>query len=133
MSGDRARFFVRAAGGEPLRICLAYTDLPGRALQNNLNLLVEEPSGNKRIGNEHVPMALNPSGEYLSMRTTSMLLSGSGILRRNRVLAPHRPPLASSMPSEETAIAEVVDLDRVRRRDLLGGCGVQKLGSRGYE
>jgi putative transposase len=32
-----------------------------------------------------------------------------------------RPPLATSMASDETAIAEVIDLNRVRRRDLLGG------------
>jgi putative transposase len=32
-----------------------------------------------------------------------------------------RPPLAASMASDEPAIAEVIDLDRVRRRDLLGG------------
>jgi putative transposase len=32
-----------------------------------------------------------------------------------------RPPLAASTASDEPAIAEVIDLDRVRRRDLLGG------------
>jgi putative transposase len=32
-----------------------------------------------------------------------------------------RPPLATLAPSDEPPIAEVIDLDRVRRRDLLGG------------
>jgi transposase InsO family protein len=32
-----------------------------------------------------------------------------------------RPPLAPPMASDEQQVAEVVDLDRVRRRDLLGG------------
>jgi transposase InsO family protein len=32
-----------------------------------------------------------------------------------------RSPLATVMPSEERPIAEVIDLDRVRRHDLLGG------------
>jgi transposase InsO family protein len=32
-----------------------------------------------------------------------------------------RPPLAAPMVSDARPLAEVVDLDRVRRRDLLGG------------
>jgi putative transposase len=32
-----------------------------------------------------------------------------------------RPPLHTSAPGDEQPIAEVIDLDRVRRRDLLGG------------
>ena len=32
-----------------------------------------------------------------------------------------RPPLRTSPPGHERPIAEVIDLDRVRRRDLLGG------------
>ncbi len=32
-----------------------------------------------------------------------------------------RPPVATLMPSDERPIAEVIDLDAVRRRDLLGG------------
>jgi putative transposase len=32
-----------------------------------------------------------------------------------------RPPLATAMASNEQPIADVIDLDRVRRRDLLGG------------
>ena len=39
---------------------------------------------------------------------------------------PHRalgqqPPLSKPPPPDEQAIADVIDLDRVRRRDLLGG------------
>ena len=34
-----------------LRICLAYTDYPARALQNNLNLLVQLPDNSKLTGN----------------------------------------------------------------------------------
>ena len=32
-----------------------------------------------------------------------------------------RPPLSTLVPGDEQPIAEVIDLDRVRRRDLLGG------------
>jgi putative transposase len=32
-----------------------------------------------------------------------------------------RPPLATAMASNEQPIADVIDLDRLRRRDLLGG------------
>jgi putative transposase len=40
--------------------------------------------------------------------------------RPHRALA-QRPPLRTSRPSGKQSSAEVVDLDRVRRRDLLGG------------
>jgi hypothetical protein len=40
--------------------------------------------------------------------------------RPHRSLA-QRPPLATVMPSDERPIAAVIDLDRIRRRDLLGG------------
>ncbi len=54
-TGKRLRFAVTASGG-PLRFCLVYTDAPGRAIQNNLNLLVEMPGVlRKRFGNEEVP------------------------------------------------------------------------------
>jgi hypothetical protein len=46
--------------GLPLRICLAYTDVPGRALQNNLNLLVQTPSNAKLTGNFQLRMGLLP-------------------------------------------------------------------------
>jgi hypothetical protein len=32
-----------------------------------------------------------------------------------------RPPLRTSPPAYEQPIAEVIDLDRIRRRELLGG------------
>lgn len=89
-TGQRRRFQVTVAAGQPLRVCLAYTDPPGRALQNNLNLLLEDPTGKKWMGNEQVPMALNipdptnnveivridspPAGIYLIQITATNLL-----------------------------------------------------------
>jgi hypothetical protein len=32
-----------------------------------------------------------------------------------------RPPLSRLPPSQVQAMADIIDLDRVRRRDLLGG------------
>ncbi len=80
-TGQAFRYTVRASAGRPLRVCLAYTDLPGRGLQNNLNLTVEDPTGRRWLGNEDVPMSLRipdpdnnvetvriddaPAGEYL--------------------------------------------------------------------
>jgi hypothetical protein len=80
-TGQAFRYTVRATAGRPLRFCLAYTDLPGRGLQNNLNLTVEDPTGRRWLGNEDVPMSLRipdpdnnietvriddaPPGEYL--------------------------------------------------------------------
>jgi serine protease AprX len=54
-TGDMLRYTVTVDQGLPLRLCLAYTDLPARALQNDLSLLVEDPTGRKFTGNEQLP------------------------------------------------------------------------------
>lgn len=58
-TGQRRRFQVTVGAGQPLRICMAYTDPPGPGLNNNLNLLLQDPEGKKRMGNEQVPMSLH--------------------------------------------------------------------------
>lgn len=90
--GERFRFRLSVAGGMPLRICMAYTDLPARALQNNLNVFLEdETTKRKFIGNEDVPNSLKipdpdnnveiirvespTSGSYLIQVSASNLLS----------------------------------------------------------
>ncbi|MET7718107.1 S8 family serine peptidase [Streptomyces sp. NPDC005407] len=50
-TGDRVRFSVEVAAGLPLRLCLAYTDLPGRSLQNDLSVILEAPDGSRHAGN----------------------------------------------------------------------------------
>ena len=60
VTGQRRRFRIGVAAGQRLAICMAYTDAPGRALQNNLNLLVEPPAGPKVAGNQNLPLALQP-------------------------------------------------------------------------
>jgi serine protease AprX len=60
VTGQRRRFQVGVAAGQRLSICMVYTDAPGRALQNNLNLLVEPPGGPKVVGNQNLPLALAP-------------------------------------------------------------------------
>lgn len=59
-TGDRKRYqFVLPAGTPELRICMAYTDAPARALQNNLNLIVQHLESNTRwMGNQDLPDAL---------------------------------------------------------------------------
>ncbi len=59
-SGQRFRFRIAVKGGQRLRFCLAYTDVPGRSLQNDVNVTIQEPSGSKRVGNEHLPERLTP-------------------------------------------------------------------------
>ena len=59
-TGEARRYDISVAAGTRLSICLVWTDAPGRALQNNLSLLVETPSGQKVPGNEKLPMALGP-------------------------------------------------------------------------
>ncbi|MBZ5655031.1 MAG: S8 family serine peptidase [Acidobacteriia bacterium] len=40
------------SGKSPLRVVLAYTDYPGPALVNDLNLIVHSPSGKQYVGNQ---------------------------------------------------------------------------------
>lgn len=40
-TGDRQRLQFAIAGNYPLRICLVWTDVPGRAIQNDLDLFLE--------------------------------------------------------------------------------------------
>jgi serine protease AprX len=54
-TGQRFQYRVSVAAGMPLRITLAYTDLPARGLQNNLNLTIQLPDGSKVIGNKDAP------------------------------------------------------------------------------
>jgi serine protease AprX len=58
-TGERRRFHLDVSGGVPLRLCLAYTDLPGRSLQNDVSLLVQDPKGAKITGNTGLPGLTN--------------------------------------------------------------------------
>lgn len=91
-NGQRLRFGFRARAGRTLRICLTWTDLPARSLQNNLNLFVQLPTRTKTVGNPDLPQKLTatdrdnnveivrleapPEGEYLVQITASNLLRG---------------------------------------------------------
>jgi serine protease AprX len=59
-TGERRRFqFVLGQDAPELRICMAYTDAPARALQNNLNLMLQHvESQQKWLGNTNLPDAL---------------------------------------------------------------------------
>ena len=54
-TGERRRFQIDVEGGMPLRLCMAYTDLPGRSLQNDLSVMVQDPTGAKIAGNTGLP------------------------------------------------------------------------------
>jgi hypothetical protein len=56
-TGDRRRYqFNLPAGVKELRICLAYTDKAARALQNNLNLILQNLTTQKKwMGNADLP------------------------------------------------------------------------------
>lgn len=92
-TGQRFRFqFDLTAPAPLLSICMAYTDLPARALQNNLNLFVQKPDNTKVFGNAQLPLSLNipdpdnnvelvrlqdaPAGTYLIQITATNLLRG---------------------------------------------------------
>lgn len=59
-TGQRKRYqFVLPAAVPELRFCMAYTDVPARGLQNNVNLVVQHlESGTKYMGNADLPDAL---------------------------------------------------------------------------
>ena len=94
-TGARFRFRIRANAGRDLRICLAWTDLPFRALQNNLDLAVEHlDTGQKWLGNADLPLRLRlpdaennvevvritapEAGDYLLQISAGNLLRNSG-------------------------------------------------------
>jgi serine protease AprX len=54
--GDVRQFLMTVEAGTWLRLCLVWTDPPGRGLQNNLNVLMEHrQSGAKWVGNQNRP------------------------------------------------------------------------------
>lgn len=54
-TGQRLQYKITVGAGLPLRMTLAYTDLPARGLQNNLNLTIQLPDGSKVLGNADGP------------------------------------------------------------------------------
>ena len=48
-----------ASNNFPLRIVMAYSDYPGSALVNNLNLIITSPEGKRYVGNQAVDGLLN--------------------------------------------------------------------------
>ena len=55
-TGERFLFRIQVNAHLPLRLCLTWTDRPGRGLQNNLNLFVMHPaSQTKWTGNSDLP------------------------------------------------------------------------------
>jgi serine protease AprX len=58
--GQVLRYQVTAKDKMPLRFCLAWTDVPGRGLQNQLFLQVEDPAGRKCSGNSRAATKFVP-------------------------------------------------------------------------
>jgi subtilisin family serine protease len=61
-TGEVRRFQYQVAAGQPLRICLAWTDPDARALQNSLTLIADDGRGNKWVGNAGLAKVLNIAG-----------------------------------------------------------------------
>jgi serine protease AprX len=80
--GDLVRFNVQVDPGSPfLRVCLAYTDLPNRALQNDLNLIVEGPDESKFRGNAHLPDGLTAFDSENNVEVVRITNPPAGIYR----------------------------------------------------
>lgn len=92
-TGQRMRYRLSVGTKMHLALCLAYTDLPARGLQNNLDLFVQHlPSKQKWMGNENVPQTMHipdpdnnvevvrlnnpPAGDYLVQVSARNLLEG---------------------------------------------------------
>jgi hypothetical protein len=57
-TGQRLRWQITAGSKLPFRVCLAWTDLPFRGLQNRLLLLLDDSSGKKFVGNSDAAATL---------------------------------------------------------------------------
>lgn len=51
-TGEAKRFTLKLKASGPLRVVLAYSDYPGPALVNNLNLILISPTGKRFVGNQ---------------------------------------------------------------------------------
>jgi serine protease AprX len=60
-TGECFRWQITAGSELPLRVCLAWTDLPFRGLQNRLLLLLDDASGKKFVGNSDAAATLKIS------------------------------------------------------------------------
>jgi serine protease AprX len=61
-NGARKRYQFHVNAGTPLRICLTWTDPPGRALQHDLNLFLQHlAASTKWIGNVDLPLKISPT------------------------------------------------------------------------
>ena len=61
-TGQRFRYGIDVGPDLPLRLCLAWTDLPLRALQNRLFLIVDNQAGEKFTGNANAAATLHIAG-----------------------------------------------------------------------
>ncbi|MBV8369948.1 MAG: S8 family serine peptidase [Candidatus Eremiobacteraeota bacterium] len=80
-TGDAARFQVTVpAGIDELRICLAYTDLPARGLQNSLGLIVQLGGDVKKYtGNQNLPDAPPPPDRDNNLQSVRIPTPGAGV------------------------------------------------------
>lgn len=61
-TGQTLRWKISSGNKLPLRVCLAWTDLPARGLQNQLLLLMDDEKGRKFVGNQDAAATLKISG-----------------------------------------------------------------------
>jgi serine protease AprX len=78
-TGQRRRYRLKVRAGRPLRIGLAYTDFPARALQNNVNLFVQSPDGKKYVGNEQLRLSIGLPDVDNNVETVRLQSPSTGI------------------------------------------------------
>lgn len=96
------RYTVKLASDGELRLCLAYTDPPGRAVQNDLTLIVEGPDG-KHIGNENAPRQLKPYDPSNNVEVVRLPKAAKGlyfitVVPRSVMIGPQHYALVATGP-----------------------------------
>ena len=85
-TGDVIRYQVTVPPDcDELRMCIAYTDLPARGLQNNLNIIAQRGGGNSYVGNADLPDAITSPDVDNNLETI-------------RIVKPD-PPVCTTSPS----------------------------------
>lgn len=117
-TGDARTFLITTAGG-PLRMCLTWTDLPGRGLQNTLALLVEHAeTGQRWSGNPRRRKVLegDDSGNNVQVIRWDDAPAGAYSVQ---VTAANLLPRAAGSQAPPQAFALVVTGDLIQTLDVI--------------
>lgn len=80
MTGEQRRFSIALKNSGWLRLCLCYTDPPARALQNNLNLIVDKSgTARKWLGNSTAKFPYSMLDAFNNVEVVNILQAEKGV------------------------------------------------------